>query len=172
MRLPSWLPAAAVIVIASTAVLFLAEAGYLAPRPTLHDVNIKIEARQFAFTPAQVEVHQGDRVHLQVTSMDVAHGIYMDSFGAQAIAPPGQPATVTFVADRAGTYRFRCSTTCGPLHPFMIGQLTVLPASSANPGPFMAALVLAVLAAAWTVGSIWRTNRAPRITQTPEVMHV
>jgi heme/copper-type cytochrome/quinol oxidase subunit 2 len=36
-----------------------------------------------------------------------------------------QTARLTFVADRPGAFRFRCSVTCGPLHPFMIGRLIV-----------------------------------------------
>jgi heme/copper-type cytochrome/quinol oxidase subunit 2 len=42
-------------------------------------------------------------------------------------AEPGQTASLAFVADRAGSFRFRCSVTCGPLHPFMIGKLEVGP---------------------------------------------
>ncbi|MHB8619765.1 MAG: cupredoxin domain-containing protein [Chloroflexota bacterium] len=157
---PRWLPVALGLIVVSAAVLLLAEAGYLAPQPTLHDVNIHLEARQFAFTPATFQVHQGDHVHLQLQSDDVTHGFYLDSYGVETMAQPGRPATVDFVADRAGTYRFRCSATCGPLHPFMIGELTVLPASSLNPGPFAAAAALAVLVAAGAVASTWKPNRA------------
>jgi heme/copper-type cytochrome/quinol oxidase subunit 2 len=31
------------------------------------------------------------------------------------------------VADQPGSFRFRCSVTCGALHPFMIGKLNVGP---------------------------------------------
>ncbi|MGZ9226292.1 MAG: hypothetical protein ACXW4M_12140, partial [Anaerolineales bacterium] len=40
-------------------------------------------------------------------------------------ADPGQSATLTFVADKPGSFRFRCNITCGAMHPFMIGKLTV-----------------------------------------------
>ena len=55
----------------------------------------------------------------------MVHGLYVDSYGVSLEADPGQTATVTFVADRPGSFRFRCNVTCGALHPFMIGKLAV-----------------------------------------------
>ena len=40
-------------------------------------------------------------------------------------ADPGKTQTLTFVADKPGSFRFRCNVTCGAMHPFMIGKLTV-----------------------------------------------
>jgi heme/copper-type cytochrome/quinol oxidase subunit 2 len=40
-------------------------------------------------------------------------------------ADPGQTARLSFVASQQGTFRFRCTTTCGNLHPFMVGKLEV-----------------------------------------------
>jgi heme/copper-type cytochrome/quinol oxidase subunit 2 len=53
---------------------------------------------------------------------------------------------VTFVADRPGRFRLRCSKICGPLHPFMLGDLVVEPEQA-----FWRAAALAILAAAGTV---------------------
>ena len=57
----------------------------------------------------------------------MVHGIYVDGYGLSVTADPGQTARLTFVADRAGSFRFRCSVACGDLHPFMIGRLRVGP---------------------------------------------
>ncbi|MGB3701702.1 MAG: hypothetical protein WA997_10560, partial [Anaerolineales bacterium] len=36
-----------------------------------------------------------------------------------------QTNEISFIADQSGSFRFRCSVTCGDLHPFMIGKLHV-----------------------------------------------
>ena len=87
--------------------------------------SFRIEASQFAYSPSELNVNPGDRVTIDLVSTDVVHGLYVDGYGASVEADPGQTATLTFVADRPGSFRFRCSVTCGALHPFMIGKLTV-----------------------------------------------
>jgi heme/copper-type cytochrome/quinol oxidase subunit 2 len=32
---------------------------------------------------------------------------------------------LTFIANKSGSFHFRCNVTCGAMHPFMIGKLTV-----------------------------------------------
>ncbi|MCI0520856.1 MAG: hypothetical protein L0Z70_11465, partial [Chloroflexi bacterium] len=56
---------------------------------------------------------------------DVVHGVYIDGYQVSLSADPGQPQRVSFTADQAGSFRLRCSVTCGPLHPFMSGKLVV-----------------------------------------------
>ena len=85
----------------------------------------RLEASQFAYVPAELSVNSGDTVTIQLTSTDVVHGLYLDGYGISVQADPGQSATMTFVANRSGSFRFRCNVTCGAMHPFMIGKLTV-----------------------------------------------
>jgi len=87
--------------------------------------TIRVEARQFAFNPAKIKVRPGEKITLELVAMDVAHGLYVEGYDLEVHAEPGQTARLTFVADRPGTFRFRCAVTCGDLHPFMIGQLQV-----------------------------------------------
>ena len=84
-----------------------------------------IDARQFAYSPSELKVNAGDTVTIQLVSTDVVHGLYVDDYDISVEADPGQSATLTFVADKPGSFRFRCNLTCGAMHPFMIGKLTV-----------------------------------------------
>jgi heme/copper-type cytochrome/quinol oxidase subunit 2 len=87
--------------------------------------TFRIDARQYAYSPAELHVNPGDMVTFELVSTDVVHGLYIDGYGLSVEADPGQTATLTFVADRPGSFRFRCNVTCGAMHPFMIGKLTV-----------------------------------------------
>lgn len=85
----------------------------------------RIEAKSFAYSPGQISVNPGDRVTIKLMSTDVVHGFYLDGYGISTEADPGQTATISFVADKAGSFRFRCNVTCGAMHPFMIGKINV-----------------------------------------------
>ena len=106
------------------------------PRDRVFDVR----ARSFAFDPAVLRVNQGDRVTLRLHSSDVVHGFYLDGHDIDATVYPLRREfavrtagtrqvvdSVTFTASRTGKYRFRCSITCGAMHPFMVGELIVEP---------------------------------------------
>lgn len=104
---------------------------FMAPLPassaTPTERHIRIEASSYTYAPAIIRVNPGDHVILELISTDVVHGIYLDGYDLEVTADPGQSARMSFVADKPGSFRFRCSVTCGPLHPFMIGKLTVGP---------------------------------------------
>jgi len=89
--------------------------------------NLRVEASQFAYSPAVLTVNPGDTVTIELVSTDVVHGLYVDGYGVSVTADPGQTARLTFTADRSGSFRFRCNVTCGALHPFMIGKIQVGP---------------------------------------------
>lgn len=87
--------------------------------------TFQIDARQFAYSPSELKVNAGDTVTLQLVSTDVVHGLYVDGYDFFIEADPGQTKTLSFVADKPGSFRFRCNVTCGAMHPFMIGKLNV-----------------------------------------------
>jgi len=87
--------------------------------------TFEIGAGQFAYSPSELKVNPGDTVNIQLVSTDVVHGLYIDGYDISIEADPGQTKTLSFVADKPGSFRFRCNITCGAMHPFMIGKLTV-----------------------------------------------
>lgn len=101
----------------------------VAPLPVQPNVPqeriFRINARQYAYSPSEIHVNAGDTVTFELVSTDVVHGLYVDGYGVSVEADPGQTTTLTFTADKPGSFRLRCNITCGAMHPFMIGKLTV-----------------------------------------------
>jgi len=87
--------------------------------------TFRIQASQFAYSPAVLSVNPGDRVTIELTATDVVHGLSIDGYDLETKSDPGQTARLTFVANQQGSFRFRCTVTCGNMHPFMIGKLQV-----------------------------------------------
>lgn len=88
---------------------------------------IEISAKKFLYTPNIVRINRGDEITIRLTSEDVTHGFFLDGYGVETHAGPGEAGSVTFIADRTGRFNFRCSVTCGEFHPFMVGYLVVRP---------------------------------------------
>lgn len=105
---------------------------------------ITVTAKKYEFDPSPIRVKQGTKVRLTITATDHAHGFKISSFpdGAEKSGDPGlvfsspqdctkiekgQTATVEFIAQKAGTYPFRCCVVCGFHHHSMKGELIVEP---------------------------------------------
>jgi cytochrome c oxidase subunit 2 len=92
--------------------------------------TIDVTASRFQFTPATISVAQGERVRLRFRSTDRSHAVAIKAFRVKTAVPKGgDPVTVEFVADRAGTFPFTCSEYCGTGHSRMKGTLVVRPAA-------------------------------------------
>ncbi len=87
----------------------------------------EIKAKKFSYDPHIIKVNKGDKVRIRLISEDVTHGIFVDGYGIETQAYPGQEGYIEFVANKTGRYSFRCSVTCGEFHPYMIGYLIVEP---------------------------------------------
>lgn len=150
MRLPALLVLSLVLMVALAIVpMATASAG-----PTVQEVNVK--ASLFAWDPPVIKVHEGDTVVLNITSLDIVHGMYVDGYDQNVLIMPGSVTRVEFVADKAGKFKFRCSFTCGNMHPFMIGEMVV---ESNN--PYVGAIALSVVAAMGTLGYVWTRKEDP-----------
>ncbi len=89
------------------------------------DQTVYVELSQFKFNPGRIIVNKGDTIVFKLRSVDVTHGFYIDGYDVNVVVRPGDVVTVTLVADQVGKFKIRCSVTCGPLHPFMVGDFIV-----------------------------------------------
>ncbi|MEI6901007.1 MAG: hypothetical protein WCL00_14110 [Bacteroidota bacterium] len=110
-------------------------------KPVRHDILIK--TRQYSYDPDRIEVNHNDTLHIKLISMDVVHGFYLEDYDIDAEVSPNvknfkvrrpsqgynwkDTSEIIFVANQRGKFRYRCSHTCGNLHPFMQGNLIVKP---------------------------------------------
>jgi len=137
-------------------VLALMLAVWLVPLPGSAEARthaIALDATQYQFTPGRVHVNRGDRIVITLTASDVVHGFYLDGYGLEARVTPGVAEQIEFTADKAGKFRYRCSVSCGSLHPFMIGELVV----STNT-PYWRALAMVVVAAGGMLLYLWHAG--------------
>ena len=138
-----------VIGLLAMAIVFVPSPIALAARAARAERHFRIEASSFQYTPETIHVNPGEQVTIDLVATDVVHGLYIDGYDLNVTADPGQTASLTFVADRAGSFRMRCSVTCGALHPFMIGKLNV--GSNDLLWRAIGLGVLAVVAGVWAV---------------------
>ena len=68
---------------------------------------------------------KGDKVRLIITATDRDHGIKIEGYDINQVLKKGDPATIEFTADKAGTFEFKCSVRCGMGHGRMKGKLVV-----------------------------------------------
>ena len=73
-----------------------------------------------------ITVQLGQRVIIQLRSLDITHGFAIDAYNINAYIPPGQTVIISFEANRAGNFTYYCNVFCGIGHPFMRGILHVL----------------------------------------------
>ena len=95
------------------------------------DVHVYMTAIRSHLTPDRIELEEGDRVHLHLTSVEQAedqvHGFTIDMYNINLSLEPGKHENVTFVADKPGVYPFYCTEFCSALHLEMAGYMLVKP---------------------------------------------
>jgi plastocyanin len=116
--------------------------AHLARKPA-KERFITVFAHKYAYDPPILRVNQGDRLHIRLVAKDVTHGFYLEGYDLDAKARPQNPTfwlrrpsqgkeyeeveEITLVVNRTGKFHYRCSITCGYMHPFMQGELIVSP---------------------------------------------
>ena len=115
--------------------------SFLPSKPERRDYLIK--ARKYSYEPDIIEVNHNDTLHIKLISMDVVHGFYLENYDIDAEVLPNiksfkvrkpslgyhwqDTSEIVIIANQRGKFRYRCSHTCGNMHPFMQGFLIVKP---------------------------------------------
>lgn len=72
--------------------------------------EITVTGSNYKFEPANLTVNKGDTVKVIFKNSGGMHDFVIDEFNAKSkIIPDGQEATVEFVADKSGTFKYYCS---------------------------------------------------------------
>ena len=85
----------------------------------------KITEIRFAFTPNEITAKTGERVVLEVKSVDFRHAMNFPDLKIRADLVPGRVTRIELPAQRAGIYEFVCNNFCGDGHEEMHGKLVV-----------------------------------------------
>ena len=91
-----------------------------------------VVAQTFIFQPDPIEIPANNEITFHVTSRDVIHGFYVPGTNINAMAIPGQVATLTVEFDEPGEYGLICHEYCGSGHHTMEGILRVVPEGEYN----------------------------------------
>ncbi|WP_239618282.1 cupredoxin domain-containing protein [Cohnella mopanensis] len=82
---------------------------------------ITIDATNFKFDQNEIKVKKGEEVSITLKNSQGNHAIKIEGYDKEVKGN----ATVTFVADKSGEFKFICSVFCGKGHNEMTGKLIV-----------------------------------------------
>jgi heme/copper-type cytochrome/quinol oxidase subunit 2 len=108
------------------------------PLPTgTHLKDIAVAVQSWKYTPNVISVNKGDLVRLHFTTAQDevelynGHGFGIEGYNVNVFLTKGTQQTVQFLADKAGTFTFRCTSFCSAPeaaindHFNMVGKLIV-----------------------------------------------
>jgi cytochrome c oxidase subunit II len=103
---------------------FVAMAPALADSPR----TIEMTASHYQFSPARIEMKMGERVRLNLKSIDGPHGFSGRALGVDVKIPAdGSTVSIDLAPPQPGTYIIQCSQYCGRGHKAMGARLVVTP---------------------------------------------
>lgn len=86
---------------------------------------IQLVAKKFVFTPEKIEVKAGQRLQLELSTLDFAHGFSLPDLKLRADLVPDQIVRLNLRFDKPGDYVFLCDNYCGDGHEDMFGRFLV-----------------------------------------------
>ncbi|MDP6293231.1 MAG: cupredoxin domain-containing protein [Candidatus Woesearchaeota archaeon] len=85
----------------------------------------KITVISHRMSPVKLTAREGQYVQLYFTSFDEVYGIDLEGYDLHVDLQPRQSNTMTFTADKKGTFELRCRNTCVGKENRLMGKLTV-----------------------------------------------
>jgi nitrous-oxide reductase len=96
-------------------------------RPGVTEVWMSVIRSQFR--PDIVQAHRGDKVIIHLSSLeqasDATHGFAIPEKNINVSLDAGETTTISFTADKPGSFSFYCTEFCSALHLEMQGWLIV-----------------------------------------------
>lgn len=82
-------------------------------------------AYAFGYSPQNMEVPVGAKVHFYVTSTDVVHGFAIPKTNVNFMVIPGEVNHVVYTFKEPGEYLVLCNEYCGVSHQYMMTKIIV-----------------------------------------------
>jgi heme/copper-type cytochrome/quinol oxidase subunit 2 len=90
--------------------------------------TINVTVSRHGLSPERIEFHVGERIRLNVLSLDGTPGFQVKGLGLNAAIPSGaRSVTVELTPKEVGTFAINCSEYCGRDHRSMQASLIVTP---------------------------------------------
>jgi heme/copper-type cytochrome/quinol oxidase subunit 2 len=87
--------------------------------------RFRMDVENWQWIPDQIVVPLGAKVVIEIRSYHATHRFDLKDYGLRVVLPQDQTTTVEFVANKAGTFKWRCGRPCGDGCPRMTGTLVV-----------------------------------------------
>jgi cytochrome c oxidase subunit 2 len=96
------------------------------PAEEEHPVKlIKMYAEEWKWTPDLIRVPVGTKLRIEFLSYGATRKFDLKGYKIKVLLPQDKPVSVEFVADKKGTFRWRCARPCGDGCAKMTGKLIV-----------------------------------------------
>jgi heme/copper-type cytochrome/quinol oxidase subunit 2 len=93
--------------------------------PTAKERRVKIYAEDWKFSPREIHIPVGTKLHLDFETHDSSHSFDIKELKIKVPLPQDKPVSYEFVADKKGEYKYYCGRPCGDGCPKMVGKLFV-----------------------------------------------
>jgi len=90
-----------------------------------NEYEAAIISQVFMFQPGTITIPRGSKVHFQVTSPDVVHGLEIAGTNVNMMVLPGHITQYTHTFKEPGDYVIVCNEYCGVGHHLMVGRVIV-----------------------------------------------